>query len=144
MTPKLSALHLVLAYGAAILGAVAPKPVEPPAKPQPGWSKSVTVLSVYDGDTVVVGWHETARVRLLSCWAPELNAAGGIASREHLSMLADGKTGTLFVPYQKRLGDETQLSRQLGWVWVDGEDVSLNEQQCKAGHATISKPEKPK
>jgi len=41
-------------------------------QPKPELSVPCKITEVYDGDTVTVEVTLTARVRLLDCWAPEL------------------------------------------------------------------------
>jgi endonuclease YncB( thermonuclease family) len=117
------------------------------AAPAPGWTTRCTVVSVYDGDTVVVEIRKTMRVRLLDCWAPEIRGgaeqskAAGLASREHLKGLAEEKDALLFVPTPSdNVGDATSLGRVLGQIWVEGDSVSLAEHQVRAGHATKERP----
>jgi endonuclease YncB( thermonuclease family) len=115
------------------------------AIPVPGWSVRCTVVEVYDGDTIVVEWTSRARVRLIDCWAPEIKTRddeekrAGIAARDHLAKLCEGKDAILFVPVdQGDIGKQTNLSRFLGRVSVDGKDLS--EQMVASGYAKKVKP----
>ena len=95
------------------------------------------VVEVYDGDTVTVEVTIRARVRLTDCWAPELHEPGGIASKEYLQRLAEGKRGLLAVPLHERLDKSFSFGRLLGKVQVGGGDCSAA--QVAAGHATATK-----
>lgn len=102
--------------------------------PQHGISLPGTVHSIYDGDTMTLLCTIRVRVRLIDCWAPELEDPGGQESREHLVELAPlGSQATLFVPFGDRPGDSVSFSRALGKVWV--KNKCLNAEQVKAGFA---------
>ena len=127
-------------------------------EPQPGWTTVGEVVAVPDGDTVYVEIRRRVRVRLLGCWAAESrrdpriksdidrDAAKlrGIAAKEHLTRIALGKRCVLMIPTQtdgdettSDVGDVFSLSRALGRVWVDGQDLS--ELQVERGYATATK-----
>lgn len=117
-------------------------------KPTRGLSLPASVVSVHDGDTLTVDITIRANVRLCGdgndeekkeCWAPELKAPGGLASRENLKRAALGQRGTLVIP----IGDANNLSqlftlgRILGDMWIDGD--SMSERQVRTGHASSKK-----
>ncbi len=127
-------------------------------EPQPGWITVGKVVRVPDGDTVDVEIRRRVRVRLRDCWAEESrrdpriknridrDAAKlrGIAAKEHLRRVALGKRCVLMIPTQtdgddttSDVGDVFSLSRALGRVWVDGQDLS--ELQVERGYATRTK-----
>ena len=127
-------------------------------EPQPGWITVGKVVRVKDGDTVKVRIAREIDVRLLGCWAAEsrrdpriLNHIDrdaaklrGIAAKEHLTRIALGKRCVLMIPTQtdgdettSDVGDVFSLSRALGRVWVDGQDLS--ELQVERGYATATK-----
>ncbi len=127
-------------------------------EPQPGWITVGKVVRVKDGDTVKVRITREIDVRLLGVWAPESrrdpriknridqDAAKlrGIAAKEHLTRVALGKRCVLMIPTQtddedttSDVGDVFSLSRALGRVWVDGQDLS--ELQVERGYATATK-----
>ena len=126
-------------------------------EPQPGWITVGKVVKVKDGDTVKVRITREFDVRLLGVWAPESrrdpriknridrDAAKlrGIAAAEHLRRVALGKRCVLMIPTQadddetSDVGDVFSLSRALGRVWVDGQDLS--ELQVERGYATREK-----
>ena len=127
-------------------------------EPQPGWITVGKVVKVKDGDTVKVRITREIDVRLLGCWAAESrrdpriksridrDAAKlrGIAAKEHLTRIALGKRCVLMIPTQtdgeeiaSDVGDVFSLSRALGRVWVDGQDLS--ELQVERGYATATK-----
>ena len=113
-------------------------------EPQPGWITVGKVVRVPDGDTVDVEIRRRVRVRLLGCWAAESrrdpriknridrDAAKlrGIAAKEHLTRVALGKRCVVMIPTRadddetSDVGDVFSLSRALGRVWVDGQDLS--------------------
>jgi len=130
-------------------------PVDP-TPPPTGLTTRVTVTRVIDGDTVEVEIRHRVRVRLLDCWAMESKSdprlpeqgreaakARGLAARDNLKALCDGREVILHVPTDGS-GDVSKLwtmGRVLERVWVDGSDKSLSELQVEAGHATTEKPE---
>lgn len=128
-------------------------------EPQPGWITVGKVVRVKDGDTVKVRITREIDVRLLGVWAPESRRdpriknridqeaakLRGIAAKEHLTRVALGKRCVVMIPTQTDGDDETttdvgdvfSLSRALGRVWVDGQDLS--ELQVERGYATRTK-----
>lgn len=114
------------------------------AQPPLGESRPCKVVSVYDGDTVVIEFiPQRARVRLIDCWCPEVRTkdkeekSRGIKARDYLKSLAEGKDAVLFTPHQRDIGRETTLGRVLGRLYVDGRDLS--ELMVESGHATKMK-----
>jgi len=114
--------------------------------PSPWWTTKVKVLSVYDGDTVVVEVRRTMRVRLLDCWAPEIRTKDleqkrkGFASRDYLRGLIEGKEVVLVIPSNSPdIGKTTSLSRVLGNIYLPGESEPVSASLIKAGHATKEK-----
>lgn len=145
---------------ALIAAAPTPKPPEPPEQaPRPGFSTDCVITEVYDGDTVVVEFTATARVRLIDCWAPEIRTkddtekAKGFDSRNHLAKAAGmqwnaearrwrGRTpARLHVPFGsgQDIGGVMTLGRVLGSLWLDGDRMSLSALQVTTGHATPAK-----
>lgn len=96
------------------------------------------IVEVYDGDTVTVEFKLRARVRLLDCWAPELNQPGGNESRAALKQY-EQQTALVVIPLDRasRLDDIFSFGRLLGDVVVDGK--SLAEQQVATGNAKRQK-----
>jgi len=135
---------------------IAEAPAAVVGPPVLGLTTRATVLRAIDGDTLEVELKHTVRVRLLDCWAPESKSdprlpesdrsaakARGLAARQHLRDLCEGREVILHVPTDGS-GDLSRiwtLGRVLGQVWVVGENESLAEQQVDAGHAEVSKPE---
>lgn len=134
----------------------APEVAEAPAvvaiPPAPSWTTPAKVIRVIDGDTLEMELRHTIRVRLLDCWAPESKSdprlpesdrsaakARGLAARQHLRDLCEGREVILHVPTDGS-GDLSRiwtLGRVLGRVWVDGVEVS--ERQVEGGFATREK-----
>ena len=108
-----------------------------------------TVVNVVDGDTVDVEVRLVVRVRLLAddargTWAPESRTLDldekkrGLAAKENMRRLAEGKQGLLDVPITSdRLIDAMTLERLLAVVYVDGR--SLGAQQIKQKFASSTK-----
>ena len=120
--------------------------------PETGWTVRGIVVKTVDGDTIDIEVRQVVRVRLDECWAPEskiddrlpkekqaAEKQAGIASREHLKQLADGKEVVLHVPIGTNLKDSLTLNRVLGTVWLKDSNKSLNQIQVEAGHATKEK-----
>jgi len=114
--------------------------------PQLGITLPCKVLSVHDGDTLKVECRFTMDIRLLDCWAPELSGAdrlAGFKSRDNLKAIAEGKTGIVSVPLTSdNIGKATSMSRVLGRVLINGDDVGYL--QVQGGFATKTKEAKEK
>jgi micrococcal nuclease len=103
------------------------------------------VLAVIDGDTIDVdidlGFNVsyTQRVRLAGIDTPESRTkdlkekALGLEVKEHLkNRLKDAK----IVVIKTELPDSSEkYGRILGWLYVDGENLSVNESMIKEGYA---------
>lgn len=128
-------LALVLLFAACLVMHADPPPH--------GWSTPCRVVNVVDGDTVDVEVRRVIRVRLIDCWASETRTKDqaekqrGIAAKEHLRAVSEGRAATLFIPGGETFKDQLTLDRVLGHVWVDGEDLS--ELQVKGGFASKGK-----
>lgn len=138
------------------LGQPAPDRDEAPPKPEVvvnmvhvpsvGLTMPCKILSVHDGDTLKVECKIVMDVRLLDCWAPELHGEDrlkGMKSRDNLKLIADGKSGIVYVPLTSdNIGKATSMSRILGRVYIGGDDLSY--EQTRKGFATKTKevPEK--
>lgn len=115
--------------------------------PPLGISARCFCTNVIDGDTLDIELRIPLRIRLLDCWAPESRTKNldekkdGIASKESLRRLAQGKHGHVFVPTMNALsvGDVLTLGRVLGRVWIDGRDKDVSQQQVESGHAASAK-----
>jgi len=112
------------------------------SEPEIGYTTAGRVVKVVDGDTVDIEIRKVIRVRLLDCWAPEVHGDSkpqGVAAREHLRMLVDGRLVKLAIPSNSEgdLAARFTFGRVLGHLWIDGKNVS--EAQVRAGHATRTK-----
>jgi endonuclease YncB( thermonuclease family) len=113
--------------------------------PPSGVTLPAKVIDVYDGDTLTVEFvPQRARIRLIDCWAPELNSTDlevrkkAQASRDNLARLTENREVVVHIPWHIDVGSMTSLGRVLAKVYLkDGTDVSMA--QVKAGHATITK-----
>lgn len=149
----LAAITLCVGQFLAPAAAIA---AEPQGPPDIGWSTPCEIVSVYDGDTIIVEVRRRFRVRLLDCWAPELHKAEqrAAALESKAAMEAVVKDGTIeagtkarmFIPLHERkdgvvyTGDSTSLSRVLGDVWLDGMQESLSQIMVRTGYALKEKP----
>lgn len=140
------AVSLCVASFAAPAAAIADGP------PPIAWTTPAEIVSVHDGDTLTVEVRRRFEVRLIDCWAPEVNKPAereaGFASRDHLQSRIDarGAKAVVSIPLVERKrdgyidpGDSTTMSRVAGWVWLHGDSKSLNEIQVESGHATLVK-----
>lgn len=118
------------------------------APPAPAVTLPCKVVSVTDGDTLVVEVRMRFPVRLLDCWAPESHEteragekALGLKSKAALEALAADKDGMLSVPLpaspEQSLASILTFGRVLGRVHVDAGDLSAL--QVRAGHAFLTK-----
>jgi endonuclease YncB( thermonuclease family) len=94
-------------------------------QPKPSITLPCEVVSVHDGDTLTVDVKVRMNVRLLDCWAKELNEPGGTKARDRLRELAAGEDEVIEIPLagKQSLSDVLTLDRVLGRVWVNGKDV---------------------
>ena len=125
------------------------EPPEPPATvgeaitvvaPSLSLTMPARVVSIHDGDTLTVEMKFQAKIRLIDCWAPEIvgeQKKAGLKAKESLAKLADGKSCVVVIPWQEDLGKMTSLGRVLGYVVVNGSDMSY--EQVKAGMAGKTK-----
>jgi endonuclease YncB( thermonuclease family) len=112
---------------------------------------------VIDGDTIDVEVRRVIRVRLIDCWAPEsrrdhrvsqaaqtAEKRAGIASRENLRQLCEGRDVIVQIPAGEDVATAITMGRWLGRVWLEGDGESLNEKQVAGGFAERAKPERVK
>jgi endonuclease YncB( thermonuclease family) len=113
------------------------------------------VLRVIDGDTLEVEIRRVVRVRMLDCWAPEsrkdrrvakaaqtAEKQSGIAARENLRQLCEGRDVIVQIPSHVEVAKGITLNRWLANVWVEGDGESLAEKQVAGGFAERVKPER--
>lgn len=97
-------------------------------------------VKVHDGDTITLRWSERDfdfPVRFSNIAAPEVGGkkgeqAGGVASREFMSSLLEGKVVDIYVDPHNRV---EKWGRLLGRVYIDGLDAGLMSVQ--AGHSQL-------
>lgn len=95
--------------------------------PSMGVTLPCRVLSVHDGDTLKVECKFVMDIRLIDCWAPEITGdekPKGLKSLANLKKLAYDKTGVVFIPLHENIGKATSMSRVLGRVYINGDDLS--------------------
>lgn len=107
------------------------------AEPERGWVTDATVVSVYDGDTCTVEVRKFIKIRLEDCWAPEMREDGGPESGDHLRELIEGKKVLLRVGGSEDVWRKRTFGRDVGRIWLDGEDVTTL--MVKSGHAYETK-----
>lgn len=82
------------------------------------------VESVHDGDTLTVAITMRVDIRLINCWAPELNQPRGKEAGDELRKFAASKPCIVTVPVGRKLGDSMSFGRVVGQVEVEGQDLS--------------------
>ena len=124
-------------------------------QPPAGLTTKVVVTNVVDGDTIDVQIIKTIRVRLKDCWCPETRTRDleekekGLAAKAHIKTLlgeqelyfgeSKYKKAILHIPADEEddIKDILTLNRILGYIFVDGQDVS--SKMVADGHATKTK-----
>ena len=124
-------------------------------QPPAGLTTKVVVTNVVDGDTIDVQIIKTIRVRLNDCWCPETRTRDleekekGLAAKAHIKTLlgeqelyfgeSKYKQAILHIPADEDddIKDILTLNRILGYIFVDGQDVS--SKMVADGHATKTK-----
>ena len=124
-------------------------------QPPAGLTTKVVVTNVVDGDTIDVQIIKTVRVRLKDCWCPETRTRDleekekGLAAKSHIKTLLGEqelyfgepkyKEAILHIPADEEddIKDILTLNRILGYIFVDGQDVS--SKMVADGHATKTK-----
>lgn len=116
-------------------------------RPAPGICLHVDVVSIRDGDTLVVslkgGGREWA-IRLIDCWAPELSGPLGRVSfraAQELIDSADPDEIMVHIPEPKHTDNllrNLTFDRIPGTLWLD-ENRSLNAEMVRLGFATKTK-----
>ena len=124
-------------------------------QPPAGLTTKVVVTNVVDGDTIDVQIIKTIRVRLKDCWCPETRTRDleekekGLAAKAHIKTLlgeqelyfgeSKYKQAILHIPADEDddIKDILTLNRILGYIFVDGQDVS--SKMVADGHATKTK-----
>lgn len=118
-------------------------------RPAAGITIPVEVDRVHDGDTVYVRRHGSNvvyHVRLLDCWAPELNTPAGKKSKQYAEeLLKQAKEiyltvyfGNLNGDYIDAIGKLTSMGRVLGDIWID-EETTLSAAMVGGFHASRAK-----
>lgn len=143
-TYKLCVQGMCLAALVAVSGAVVCS-VPPEQQPPAGVVFRGECVRVIDGDTIDVSTNVILRIRLLDCWAPESRTKDldekrrGLAAKQRLKELIDGKPIRVSIPTGETLGDSLTLGRVLGHVWIGDNDHTVNQQMVDEGHATATK-----
>lgn len=117
--------------------------------PQPGITTTGKIKRVIDGDTLEVTITKTVRIRLLSCYCPEVHGIqkeNGIEARNYCQKLIDNSDPKVRISIPTNddgnVQDILTLNRVLGDIWLknsDGEWENLSKKLVNAGHATPTK-----
>lgn len=108
------------------------------------------IINIHDGDTVTVRVSKDISVRLLDCWAPEINSKDeeenkkGLASKQFLStMLNNDDEVTVEIPLYDNLSKSLTFGRFLGNIWrdINGDGVkeNISNEMVKNNYATKRK-----
>lgn len=108
------------------------------------------LVSIHDGDTVSVMFHIDANIRMLDCWAPEINSKDeaekekGLLARDYLqSLLKPGDNVIVEIPFGEKLSNSLTFSRILGKIYkdVDGDNQldNISNVMVSKGFATKEK-----
>jgi endonuclease YncB( thermonuclease family) len=121
-----------------------------PERPVSGWSTDATITRVIDGDTVVVEVRRELHIRLLGCWAPESRSTDprektrGLAAKANMQKLCpEGQAVRLLIPpgkHKEDISDVFTMGRAMAYVWRDGDDRTLSQQQVDGGFAVRDDP----
>ena len=124
-------------------------------QPPNGLTTRVVVTNVVDGDTIDVEIVKKIRVRLKDCWCPETRTKDlekkekGLAVKDHVEILLGKqelyfgepkyKEAILHIPADEEddIKDILTMNRILGYIFVDGQDIS--SKMVADGHATKTK-----
>jgi len=102
-----------------------------------GWTTEAKIVDIHDGDTVIVEITKKIHVRLLDCWAAELNTEEGVKAKEALVKIIGNRNDcVLYIPADKKqdLSHIMTFGRILGYVFVNKKNVS--EEMVRGGYAT--------
>lgn len=106
-----------------------------------GVTTKAKIVRVLDGDTVEVEISKRITVRLLDCWAPELNTEEGKASKAYLeSIISRGQEVILQIPSSKtgNLSSLFTFGRVIGQLF-NSLDENISEKMINEGHAKKKK-----
>ena len=108
------------------------------------------VTDVHDGDTVSVSVNREFHIRMLDCWAAEINSkdekekAKGLEAKNYLkSMVNVGDEVTIEIPLYEDFSKSLTFGRFLGYIWrdINGDGVkeNISEEMVKNNYATKNK-----
>jgi endonuclease YncB( thermonuclease family) len=102
------------------------------------------VIGVRDGDTITVEFKFQMNVRLLNCYAPELNTEDGKKAQKFLEdKINKNKEVQIQIPFTNKINKSISLSRFLANVYqdIDGDGImdNLSEIMVKSGLAKEKK-----
>lgn len=112
--------------------------------PELGLCAPCEVLRVIDGDTVVITLAGfTVHLRLLNCWAPELQGEDkprGEEAKQFLTRLLTRGATKAFIPFKGdgKIANALTLGRVLGRLYIA--DLEVSEIMCRHGFASPVKP----
>ena len=121
-------------------------------RPEPGLTVPVTLIEVYDADTLVIKFRtgETIRVRLIGCNAPEIKTIAGMRAKHYVEGLLKDEELWVHIPLARDTNDDEHISlteimrqlfsfdRSMARVWI-GTCLStdLSEILIAEGHAEL-------
>lgn len=92
--------------------------------PNEFYKVSAKVVSVHDGDTMTVAITKKINVRLLNCWAPELDEPNGILAKNTLLDLTPiGSDVIMEIPISENLSNSFTFGRVLANIFKNNENV---------------------
>lgn len=108
------------------------------------------IKDVHDGDTVTVSVTKEFKVRLLDCWASEINSKDlkekekGEKARDFLKkILNENEDVYVEIPLYDSIEKSFTFGRLLGYIWKDvdgdGQKDNISEIMVENKHATKSK-----
>lgn len=119
--------------------------------PQPGIVVRAEVLSVHDADTIRVKICKTFSVRLIDCWAAELDSKDpkekekALAGKKFLEEILKKATDvTVTIPANDDITKSFTFGRLLGTVYarIDDKWININQLLIEKGYATKTKEKK--
>lgn len=108
------------------------------------------VVSVHDGDTISVTFYVDANIRMLDCWAAEINSKDdtekqkGLAARDYLqSVLKPADEVVIEIPFDEKITNSLTFGRILGKIYKDvdgdGKPDNVSDLMVSKGFATKEK-----
>lgn len=108
------------------------------------------IISVHDGDTIAVLFYTNANIRMLDCWAAEINSKDeteknkGLQARDYLQTILKPEDEVLIeIPFNDKLSNSLTFGRILAKVYKDVDNDNkpdnISEVMVNKGFATKDK-----